>query len=192
MWKRLKIDLKSLGVYPCTSSILVPGTNKNRKLKAFILILNKRLFCFWLILYITCTSFLAIGYKLSTPKTRQKETSSCICNPVPLSRLAHSPVLPVSALNPCWTIRKDSGARWWPWIARQTARPTISGISDLWLSPFEKWKANPQDKNKSPLSCCCSVSVRFPALVNIRPTAWKRRLAPLTGCPDLTRRILSP
>ncbi len=24
-----KTDLKSLGVYPCTSSILVPGTSKN-------------------------------------------------------------------------------------------------------------------------------------------------------------------
>ena len=38
-------DLKSLGVYPCTSSILVPGTNKNKKLKAFILFTDKRLFC---------------------------------------------------------------------------------------------------------------------------------------------------
>ena len=50
-------DLKSLGVYPCTSSILVPGTNKNRKLKAFILFTDKRLFCSRLNLYITCTSF---------------------------------------------------------------------------------------------------------------------------------------
>ena len=29
-------DLKSLGVYPCTSSILVPGTNNRRGLKLFI------------------------------------------------------------------------------------------------------------------------------------------------------------
>jgi hypothetical protein len=38
-------DLKSLGVYPCTSSILVPGTNKNRKLKAIKSGLLSRLFC---------------------------------------------------------------------------------------------------------------------------------------------------
>jgi hypothetical protein len=38
-------DLKSLGVYPCTSSILVPGTNKNRKLKVIKIGLLNRLFC---------------------------------------------------------------------------------------------------------------------------------------------------
>ena len=61
-------DLKSLGVYPCTSSILVPGTNENRKLKAFILSMDKRLFLFLLILYIICTSFLSDGNNYSRPK----------------------------------------------------------------------------------------------------------------------------
>ena len=46
---------------------------------------------------------------------------------------------------------------------------------------FESEKPIPGQETKFLLSCCCSVSVRIPALVIICPTPRKPRLAPLAA-----------